>query len=399
MNKPKVIITSMPRYAYFQWFLLGFYELERMGIIALNIRHSLYEHMVFLFNSRLICGGLLRILKKWRINNRYVFKDSYNLTGYYIENGEKKRFVIDSADAPFLFSSKELERCSVYFKMQCPLDLDSQGFQLNKDVLIPWTDHEHKDKTLLLQDEGERRPCDSFEKNKRKIRPLMIGVRLLARGCSYRALSKAYDSLLDSRGVKKDKKLMCYFGNSSGPKIPKAVRELDYDSEMCLMGCFHDKMDHPNEKRSIAAKIIKDMGDGYDARVINEGNSDSGKHSNTDQIIPLAKFSYHVARFQYNLNISGYRLSIPNRFIDSFVSGTAIVTDKLSVRWYKPFGKSVFETVEMGYLKNTDVNWQKFRNDLNELPEISSQQVIDDYEEKWTPVQVAKYIIEELKNA
>lgn len=399
MAKPIVKITSMPRYSSFQWFLLGFYELERAGVVSLKIHHSLYERLIFWFNSRFICGGLTRIVKKWRINNRFIFKDSYNLTGYFIENGQKKRFVIDSADAPFLFSSKELERCSVYFKMQCPKSIDGQGFQLNNDVLIPWTDHEHKDNKLLLQDEGERKPCVSFAENKAKIRPLMMGVRMLARGCSYKALSESYESLMGSRKVKKDKKLMCYFGNSFGPKPPQFVKELDYDSEKCLMGFFHDKIDHPNEKRSIAAKIIEEMGDSCDARIINEGNSDSGQRSNPEKIIPLSQFSYHVACFQYNLNISGYRLSIPNRFIDSFVSGTAIVTDKLSIKWYKPFGKSVFETVEMGYLKNDDVDWKQLKHDLLHLPEISSQQVIDEYEEKWTPIHAARYIIEELKKA
>lgn len=51
-----------------------------------------------------------------------------------------------------------------------------------------------------------------------------------------------------------------------------------------------------------------------------------------------------------NLNISGYRMSVPNCFIESFMVGTAIMTDELFVKWYKPFDKEVFETIGMSYL-------------------------------------------------
>lgn len=399
MDKPVVVIKSMPRYSYFQWFLLGFYELEEAGVIELKIHPSLYECLILLFDSRLICGGLTRLVKKWRINNRFVYKDSYNLIGYFQENGKRKRFVIDSADAPFLFSSQELDNCHVYFKMQCPKNLDNEGFRLNSDITIPWTDHEHKNNSLLLQDEGERRPCVSFIKNKEKIKPLMIGVRQLARGCSYYALRKGYSNLMDARNTEKDKILMCYFGNSFGPKVQKSYQELDYDSEKCLLSFFADKIGHPNEKRKKSADIINNLGDGYDGRVINEGHSDSGTRTHINLIIPLERFSHFISQFKYNLNISGYKLSIPNRFIDSFVSGTAIVTDKLSVKWYKPFGLSVFETVEMGYLRNVDVDWNQFENDIKNLPDVSSQQVIKEYEDNWSPIQVARYILDELKKA
>ena len=138
---------------------------------------------------------------------------------------------------------------------------------------------------------------------------------------------------------------MCYFGNSKGPK-PKRVKKekLDVDSESELMGYYKDIIQHPNEKRAKAKTIISKMEpiELYDARIINDENSDTvGTFTNKQMVVPLEDFCNHVAKFQYNLNISGYRLSIPNRFVESFISGTAIVTDKLSVKWYKEFDKEV----------------------------------------------------------
>ena len=60
-----------------------------------------------------------------------------------------------------------------------------------------------------------------------------------------------------------------------------------------------------------------------------------------------------------------YCKSIPNRFIESFIIGTGIVTEKLSVEWYKPLDKvEIFETVEMGNLPMKDVEWDKFKEDF-----------------------------------
>lgn len=49
--------------------------------------------------------------------------------------------------------------------------------------------------------------------------------------------------------------------------------------------------------------------------------------------IPLRDFCAHIAKFEYNVNVSGYRMSIPSRFIESMMVGTAIITDRLKVNW------------------------------------------------------------------
>ena len=134
-----------------------------------------------------------------------------------------------------------------------------------------------------------------------------------------------------------------------------------------------------------------------DARVISNMNSDGEQIKNTDLIIPLTEFCEHISNFNYNMNVSGYRMSIPNRFIESFMVGTAIITDKLHVRWYKPFESEVYETVEMGYLPMEKVNWQQFMKDIHSISYINPQQIINKFDEKWAPNVVASYIIESIK--
>lgn len=97
------------------------------------------------------------------------------------------------------------------------------------------------------------------------------------------------------------------------------------------------------------------------------------------------------------MNVSGYRMSIPNRFIESFMVGTGIVTDKLAVKWYKPFNEEVYETVPMGYLPMNQVDWRKFEFDMNHLPSLDSKKVVEAFEDKWSPMVVAQYIIDTVK--
>ena len=387
----KIVIKQLPRWNYFKYFLLGFYELQEQKNIKLSFKANIFVNIASKTNNIVLIKILRKIYYKFfRVSNYYNLKGNIILN-----NGEKKKFVIDSADAPFLINSKDLEECDLYFKMQCPKELNNKGFELAPDIIIPWSDHEK------IKNSNARKLCYNFEKNKYKIKPLMIGTRKLAEGISYKRLKRGLDNYIKSRNIKKDKKLMCYFGDSKGP-VPVNVskKELDVDQESELLGYFGDKIQQPNEKRGKAANIISNIEpkEKYDARVINNGNSDTLKEAtNKNLIIPIEEFCNHVAQFQYNLNISGYRMSIPNRFIESFISGTGIVTDKLSIKWYKPFGKEVFETVPMGYLRDEKVDWKKFEEDIKNLPEISKEEVIKNFEEKYSPIVVCKYIIDELK--
>ena len=391
MEIPHIYITQLPKWSYPQWFLLGFYLLEREKQITLHFRLPIINQLSLYVDNYYIYG----------IGQRYYSgKDTFNLQGYVEYKGMHKSFCIDHQDSPFLFDSELLEKVDVYFKQQCPIEFRPEGFYLTDDVVIPWTSHIHVNESLPISQRGERIPCDNLFPNLHKVKPLMEGPRHLGFGNGYKALMNGYNNYIKRNCFIAEKLLMCYFGNSYGP-IPSSdlgeERSIDYNWESDIMAEWHGIINHPNEKRQIVSKLLSTKGDLYDARLIREGHSDgTAEKINKDKIVPLKDFCDHISHFQYNLNISGYRKSIPGRFIESFMVGTAILTDKLSVKWYKPFGKEVVETVEMGYLPNSEVNWQQFENDLACLPEVRKTDVLAAFEEKWAPIKVAEYILEEI---
>lgn len=387
-----LVITSGYRWSYFEWFLLGLKILQHENIVDIKYKLPLGSSLLMRTTSEVIS----KILNKIIVAKE---KDSYNLEGYFIfPNGMKKSFCIDSADSPFLFNLDALKSVDVYFKMQCPKNIEANSFELTDTINFLWTDHAHKDPSLRLTDRGERKTIPSLIPYAQKIKPLMIGPRQLSKGCSYRALKRGYINYIKYRKNKKRDKIMCYFGNAKGPGYEKKVVNPDLDWEKDIMGFYGKKVSHPNEKRAIVAQYISRQPHS-DARVISQENSDTSVKRNKKLVIPLKDFCKHISKFQYNMNVSGYRLSIPNRFIESFMVGTAIFTDKLSVKWYKPFNNEVKETVRMGYLPIDQVDWKKFKIDLDTLPKSNPDKVIENFEKKWSPKVVAQYIIDTVKNS
>ena len=390
-TKPTITITKVGRrWNYFQIFILGFYELERKGEISLRFR---CEWPFVLSTYAPKSNRLSAKLRRW--NNIYT-EDSYNLEGFMEFHGKKKYFCIDSADAPYLFDAESLDAVDFYFKMQCPKHINpDEGFKLCDDIWIPYSDHKHCNPDITkLTTRGERRILTNLSKNLHKVMPLISGFRQLATLNSYKALKDGYDNYMKNASRRPTKKMMCYFGNAQGPKPENDVINPDWDWEADILGYFNERINHPNEKRAIVAKIISSKGKDFDARIISESFADSEKQIRHDElIVPLEDYCSFISDFEYNMNVSGYRMSIPCRFIESFIVGTAIFTDKLSVRWYRPFDEEVIETTEMGYLPNSVVDWNKFEKDVDNLPSVNKQRVLELFNEKWSPEKVAEYIV------
>ena len=390
-RKPKVVITSLGRVNYFEWFLLGLYQLQEAGEISLGFDMPLMNRLLFSIPVR----GINKLRK-------IFIPDSYNMDGYILfEDGSRKTFSVDSADAPYLFDEEKLNTCDAYFKVNCPSILDEDSFALTDSIRIPWSDHKHVDNSLKrLTDRGERCFIADLGQYIRKIFPLMQGPRSLSRGMSYALLKGGYSNYLQGRNLRKSKKFMCYFGNAQGPAPEKNVTHPDYDWERDIMGYYAEQVSHPNEKRARIAEYLSGIGAEADARIISTSNADSGIRTNAELIVPLKDFCRYISSFQYNFNVSGYRMSIPSRFIESFMVGTAIVTDKLVVRWYLPFDEcEVFETVKMGYERMEDVDWAQFERDVMSLPETDPAKIVDCFNRKWAPEVVARYIIDTVRQA
>lgn len=215
---------------------------------------------------------------------------------------------------------------------------------------------------------------------------------------SFKALDAAYKNLLAARSIVSTGKAMAYFGNAKGPKPSGCKEHPDFDWEADILSVYAEKMNHPNEKRAKIVAILKTLGEGYDSRIIENNFSDIGVKKDSSLVIPLKDFSKHVAKFQYNINVSGYRMSIPGRFMDSFVCGTAIATDNLSVKWYHPFDEEVVEIGAMGYLPDEEVDYRIIKERIKGLKPVNRQLIIDKYEEYWAPEKCAEYIVETVLN-
>lgn len=402
MEKPTVVITdlSTERITYYQWFLYGLMLLSRGGI-RLKFDLPWAQRLYVVNHAERLCFliAALRALK-WEFFGRVEDRTKGYLRGYVMDSRGKHYFCIDSSDSPNMFNGELLRDSDTYFKMQCPKELDERGFKIG-NFYIPFFDSEYENPADKGKPSGKRKLCPEVYLYSSKIKPLMTGPRNMGRGCSFRQLDASYKNLLTSRSVGRTGKAMCYFGNSAGPRPMENVTEPDWDNESSIMGWFGDGMNHPNEKRAKIADIMETLGEGYDARVIHRGNSDTGRLApqNRDLIIPRKDFSKYVAKFQYNINVSGYRTSIPNRFIESFVCGTAVATDNLHVKWYHPFGEEVVELGEMGYLPDSEVDYEEVRHKLENLRPVSKEYVIAQYERYWAPDKVAEYMIDAVRSS
>lgn len=384
-----VTINQLPvdTFSYYQWFLLGLNELQKEGKLKLEYNVSFLDRFALLWNSSKWVAGVLR-----RLIYYFDKVPRYNLIGEIACNGKKRSFTMDSKDSPFIFTEKLLQQCDVYFKLQCPKSIEKEGFEIMPSVRIPYMDIQ------FGENEGEnaiftRHISSEVYRLRDKVFPGMIGPRRLAWGCRYRDMKKQYKKYLECQSVPKEKKLMAYFGSTDAVKGSKKNKSFDLDWEPDLITYLSKyNSSHPNEKRARAVEVINEMGEKYDGRLIHElVNGKEVVHR--DRVVPLRDFCAFIAQFEYNLNISGYRLSIPNRFIESFIGGTAIITDKLQLKWYQPFGKEVVETAEMGYLPNEDVDWEKFKEDIKNLPPVDKEEILKAYQDKWSPTAFATYVV------
>lgn len=395
-NKPIVVVTDLSnRIHYYQWFVYGFQLLAREGKIELKFHVPLSQRLLVFDHS----AFLVRCLNKLKrvVGGQVEHKTKAYFKGYVEVAGTKRYFCLDSADSPNMFNGKLLHDVDAYFKLQCPKSITEKGFLIGNENL-PFFDSEFENPEDEGKQKAKRKLCPNAVKYSAKIKPLMIGPRSMGRTCAFQELDASYKNLLSARSVQQTGKAMCYFGNAAGPVPSGQVVDPDWDWESDIMGYYGDRMNHPNEKRAKVADILASLGEGYDARIISRGNSDTGDAVNQDLVIPLKDFSKHVAKFQYNVNVSGYRMSIPARFIDSFVCGTAIATDNLHVKWYRPFGDEVTEIGEMGYLPDVEVDYEAVKDRLTRLKPISKEYVIEQYEKYWAPDKVAQHIVDTMLN-
>jgi hypothetical protein len=362
---PKVVIYYLPLkyYIYFQWFLVGLYQHEVKGNLKVEFNFNLYSYFFYFILPQFFQKLFLKYIHKF-----FDKKEIPIMRGWYEFGGDKKLFCYEINDSPFWFSDFDLFNVDIYFKAQHPLDIIEEGFQLSPKLIIKY-------------------PKSLFE-FLHKVRPSMLGPRMLCVGISRNSLLKAYEKYIKFSTSNKSKFLMSYFGTDKFPtKVKDLKSKVDFNDEASLMFYYKNHLSHPNIKRGIFHNYLYQKSPYIDSRLISSGSPS----------ILLSDFQKHVSQFKYNFNISGFRMSIPNRFIDSFSVGTCIVTDKLKVKWYLPFTSEVVEIDELGYLEENLINWPRVFDSLDNLMDPNSSEIICNYNEKWSPEAFIKYIIHELK--
>ena len=353
--------------------IFGFQQLEKKNQIKFKLKASTFREWFF-YRFYYVFIIMFKFLKRFRSS----IKNEYLLEGYFTDGENKVNFCYDIADSPHYYDVEKLKETDIYFKAQCPIEFKESGFEIAPGAFLPYSP-------------------GSFDYLP-KIFPSMLGPGFGVNNMyAYKRHKQKYNEMFVPEQVH-HKSLMCFFGNAKGNRVVKSDNPDLYANESHILGYFGEKVEHPNVKRSIAAKIISDLLPDSDARILHDGNCDvRHKPRKSPLFIHMKDFPHHISHFKYNLNVSGHRMSIPYRFIHSFSVGTAIITDKLKLKWYLPFGLEVFETVEMGYLPVEEVNWDGFEKDVKNLPKINPHEILKTFHEKWSPQAFANYIINTCK--
>ncbi len=350
---------------YFEWFVFGLQLLHDAGEIEFRLQTT-FTTPPFRLHAK-AAPAVRRVFP--RLMDALSRGSGAMLTGTVEAGGEKRRFVMDLADSPYLFQTDLLVETDVYFKAQCPVSFDPRGFPIAKDAFFPY----HPD-VLTYQS---------------RIRPAMLG-RPLSRTLVQRRNARILAHWREAGQGVKDTALFAYFGTD---------KPILHGPEGVVMSRFGALVAHPNEKRGL---LVEEMRRRYltriDARVLNTDHA-----SRRGAQIYDAAYPQVVGRAWHNINISGFRRSLPFRFIDSFLTGTSVPADELALRWYAPFeqGTEVFDLGPMGYEPADAVDWNRVWAVLdglyNEPESIRTERrrhIQDRFERLWHPRAFARYVVQ-----
>lgn len=372
MGKPHITLHDIhfSGMEYFDWLATGLHILAEQGEIDFTLQTTATT-APFLLHARALPAA-------WKAAPRLMsaLSRGWNviITGTLQQGGKTARFVFDASDSPYFFLTDELADCDVYFKCQCPAEWSPAGFRLAKDAIVPW----HPD-VLHYQ---------------HKIRPAMLG-RPLSRRLQLRENLRVLADWQARGAGKKDVVFFAYFGTD---KVP-GTRGL----EGVLQSRFAGRIGHPNPKRGVLVEGLRSRyASAADARIIQTDHAERRGAKLAD-----ASFSTLAARSWHNLNLSGFRRSLPFRFCDSFLLRACVPTDELAVQWYRPLeaGTEYVDLGAMGYEPEQDVDWDRVWAQLDALQSESdgrreerARHIASRFEQLWHPRAFARYLVDELTN-
>jgi hypothetical protein len=349
---------------YFDWLVTGLGLLEQKSELHLRFDLPAIKRAL---SYRYLRWGAKALCPNWvsKVNGHMWW-----LEGEINFNGKISRFVFDVTDHCYNFAEYLLPECNCYFKCQLH-DAFPDPLPLNRQIQRPMS-----------------KVAQEFA---HKVKPAMLG-RPLSRALDFR---KNLRMLRDweTRAQKiKSKRVIAYFGNDIDCE---ATSRLSHEQ-----GLYQ----HPNLKRGRIVRYLRSLNHSQvDARLVQSSDDTFvGPAMNDD-----ATYANAVAAAAYNINVSGLSLSLPFRFIDSFMLGTAVATDDLSLHWYAPFDdQEVMELGPMGYELDADVDWNRVEDQLLKLVHSNPDQhesraahLINRYRQLWSPEALARYVVNTCANS
>jgi hypothetical protein len=369
MSIPRVVLREMSfdNAGYFDWLTTGLQMLAETGEIEYR-----FEPLPLNKARQMVpkLGTALKTyLPKW--HRRNTRGGTGTMEGSVQVNGKSRSFFYDTGDTPFTIGSEQLQRCDLYFKCQHPAVIEESGYRLSREVVIPY------DPAVL--------------ELRHKIRPAMLG-RPLSRRLNYQKnlqVLRFWEALAEEP---RRQRLHLYFGDDVPP--------LGEGVERYLLLFFRNTVHHPNYKRADLVRWAKqNLPLETDARIVRTKDQSIVGPPLSDEQFPKS-----VAGSIFNVNFTGLRRSLPFRFIDSFMVGTAVPTDELGVRWYLPFeqGVEVHDLGQLGYETQANAEWSKayevlrhLHANAREIHRANHGQILENYRRKWHPLAFARYIVRE----
>lgn len=381
-QKPRITIQYMPirNRGYFEWIYTGLQILHEKGEIELLQEGSSWEK--FLRKHPRVWG---KFDQKFPELSKLLFPvDHFSMFGRIEQSGKSMRFSYDVTDSPFTYSLAHLELSDLYFKGQCPIEFEEEGYPLSNTVRVPYHPY-------VLEARDKIRPC--------------MSTGAITSTFDLKRNLKVLESNASIRVASKKNRIFASFGGDQGPRawetsdLPPAPH--NFRNERSIVSLYGEQIQHPNEKRAEIVRILRKWGfDDIDARIWNSKDS-------TIQGDALAWPDYlkTVCASAFNVNVSGFRRSLPFRFLDSFQVGCGIATDTLGVKWYVPFDQEieVVEYGDLGYESMENTDWGGIENRLREiydgidLSKDSGDELRQMFAKKWHPESLGRYFINECK--
>lgn len=360
---------------YFEYILTGFYQLKKERFLSFHYVPAKYN---------------VSLRKAAQCTNIPIFKnrgERLSLPGNLClltiqKDNAKIKIALDCMDTPWEFYDDYLEQVDLYYKFQCPVNLEDGYFELNQQNKYPFS--------------------EKVMNNLHKISPLCLP-RPLSRTMNFKKNLEILEEYKTRRlqAQVRNVDLLVYLGNAGDSAVYKEIDHPHRKRLECMVRLqelrdkkgkkYHIVFNKPSPKNSIASYTNK--WDEYYEKL------EPYKETISDKMYRGWCFTSKAT-----LNIAGLRGSVPFRYFDAFLSNMLIITDHPMVKWYISFAESeqIIDIGKMGYEILTEKDFCNRISTIEYLTDSIDQRykscIFDFYDNYLTPRVLANKILNDIEN-